>query len=145
MYEIDADEVIEATWHYDGPHNADTVTSAAQAVPLLVRYLNNATQPSKASLPYAVTAYRIISQIAAATDLLPQVLGQLARFLETQAVDPSLYDDRRDRPAFKTAIEAVIELQDAVNAARRLAKPLRAACEAAGHLGNEGPRGRSGV
>jgi hypothetical protein len=136
MEEIDADQIVEATWHYDGPHDPETVTSAAQALPRLVRYLNNATGPGKASLRYASNAYRITSQFAAVADLLPQVLGQLAHFLETHSGDPSLYDDRRDRPAAQTANEAVIELWNAVTATRQLAKPLRAACAAAGHLGS---------
>jgi hypothetical protein len=53
MQEIDPDQVVDATWHYDGPHDPETVTSAAQALPRLVRYLNNATRPGKASLRYA--------------------------------------------------------------------------------------------
>ena len=142
MPEIDAYQVVEDTWHYDGPHDPDTVTSAAQALPRLVRYLNNATGPGhdRSSLRYAVTAYQIIAQIAGVADLLPQVLGQLARFLETQSTDPSLYDDRHDRPAVKTAIEAVMGIRDAIEAARQLAKPLHVAAQAAVHLGNDDPR-----
>ena len=137
VQEIDADQVVESTWHYDGPYDPETVISAAQALPRLVRYLNNATRPGKASLRYASNAYWVTSQFAAVADLLPQALGQLAHFLETHSADPSLYDDRRDRPATQTAHEAVTELRNAVTATRQLARRLRAVCAAAEHLGND--------
>ncbi|TDX84941.1 hypothetical protein [Amycolatopsis arida] len=41
-------EVIEAHLPYDGPHSRDTVIAAAEGLPHLIRYLNNATQPGTA-------------------------------------------------------------------------------------------------
>jgi hypothetical protein len=138
MSDIDAYWAVESVWPYDGPHGPDIVTSAALALPRLVRYLNNATGPGHAttSLTCAATAYRITSHLAATADLLPQVLAQLARFLRAQAQNPTLYDDRYDRPAGPTALVAAADLDDAIKTVRGLAEALHRAAMASGHLGN---------
>lgn len=142
MPEIDVDQLIETTWPYDGPHDPDTVISAAQALPRLVRYLNNATGPGHRteSLHHMCTAYRIISQLAATADLLPQLLDQLAGFLHAQSTNPTVYDDRHDRPAAGTAVVAALDLGDAIKIVGRLVETLHAAANTASHLGNNSPR-----
>lgn len=138
----DADDVIDTAYPYDGPHDDEMVASAAAALPRLVRYLNNATGPGhrKASLTYAATAYRIVNELGAAIDLLPQVLEQVMAFLQEQADDPTLYDDRYDRPAADTAIEAALWMDTALVHSRMLASALAAVARRAGHLGNNDPK-----
>lgn len=130
---VDAYEVVERYWPYDGPYDGELVGSAALLVERLVRYLNNATTKPMA-LPYAAVAGSVIGSVHAAVAGLEQLTRQLARFAAAQAQDPSLYDDRGDRPGAQTALElaaaldacgaAVVELADRLARARRLSYRL---------------------
>lgn len=143
---LDADQVVDTHWPYDGPHDDDHTVQAARALPHLVRYLNNATGPGHQSsaLPYAAAADRVLANVAGAIGLLPQLLDQLAGFLTDQGRnDPTLHDDRRYGPnaqsAPVTAAEAAIDLKEAGLVARRLAAVLQAARARTVHLGNDDP------
>lgn len=131
---------VEDLWPYDGPHSADTVTEAATAVAQLVRYLNNATQPHLAdrTLQHAATIDRILGGIGSAVHGLRQLTDQLATAAEQQADNPTLYDDRRDRPPFRTAIRLAACLQDTRSAVGTLADDIDGARRISTHLGNEG-------
>lgn len=132
------ERLIDAAWPFDGPHTADSVEAAAVALGRLVRYLNNATGYSR-SLPDAATAYRVTSNLASVAGLLPQLLDQLARFMEQQVNDPSLYDDRRNEnhPAHRTALAVSAALGEARRAAGSMGAALALAASAASHLGND--------
>jgi hypothetical protein len=137
---IYGDDVVDTYWPYDGPHDDDHTIQAGRAIGRLVRYLNNATGPGhrESALPYAPTAYHAISGVAHAVGLLPQLLDQLAGFLDEQADDPTLYDDRHGEwAANDTAIAAADWLRDAVRHAHALGSSLSNAGRHAGHLGNE--------
>lgn len=131
--------IIERYWPYDGPHSPDSVHAAMIAVGYLLRYVNNATGPwnAKSTLPYAASADRVIGFVASSVHHLPQLLSQLEQFIEDQAGDPSLYDDRRDRPGSVTARELVDELQQARRDVAALADRLSNAAALSSHLGND--------
>lgn len=134
--EMAGSEVVEQRWPYDGPHSDDTVSDAAQALPALVRYLNNATQ-YPATMAWAATTYRTASGVASTIHLMDQLLRQLAGAMDRQVDDPTLYDDRRDRPGADTAIETSMDLHAAREALAVVARHLDAAVSHAVHLGNE--------
>lgn len=122
---------------YDGPHDRETVKDAARAITRLVRYLNNATQPSKPyTLDWANTTDSVLSNLGAAMHGLDQLFDQLAAGMQRQADDSTLYDDRRDRPGADTARAAAARLQDARKGAADLAEVLDEARADTVHLGN---------
>jgi len=132
---VDAHEVVEAHWPYDGPYDPDLTTAAALMVERLVRYLNNATQKPSA-LPYAATAGSVLASLHAAVFGLGQLAGQLSVFARVQAHDPTLYDDRHDRPGAHTASALAAAMDDVEPAAAQLAQRLARAARIASHLGN---------
>jgi hypothetical protein len=132
-------DAIEHYFPYDGPHSRDSVAGAATGAASLIRYLNNATGPgnSKQTLEWAATVYQVTSGVHALVANLDQLLRQLADAMEQQASDnPTLYDDRDDRPAGETAHEAAQWLETARQRSHTVAAALEAACEMSSHLGN---------
>src|SRR5690606_17422802 len=59
------DRAIESVWPYDGPHDRDSVVTAAASAAALIRYLNNATQPARSqrTLPYASTISDVLGSV----------------------------------------------------------------------------------
>lgn len=139
---MDAYEVVEQHWPYDGPHSDESVESAATAVGRLVRYLNNATWPYKKVVAGGPTLYRVLSSLNGAVYGLDQLLRQLQETARELAADESMYDDRRDRPARTTAIEAVAALGEAVLALGPLMRGVESATSLTCHLGHEQPARR---
>lgn len=135
---VDAAEVVEAHWPYDGPHFPELTTTAAAAIDRLVRYLNNATGKPDA-MPYVAVAGTLLASLHAAVTGTEQLAVQLARFAELQAADPTLYDDRRDRPGADTALALATELNELRSKVADLAGALDRAAELASHLGNTEP------
>lgn len=135
---IDPYAIVGEHWPYDGPYDPETTVAAATAIERLVRYLNNATQ-ERSALPYAATAGSVLSGVSSAVFGLEQLTRQLAEFLERQADDPTLYDDRRDRSGAATALDAVLELEELKPAVTALAGRLQRAASIVSHLGNEDP------
>lgn len=134
-----APDVVDRYWPYDGPHTPETVTAAAQALSGLVRYLNNATR-RRDTLPDAATVHGVVSELGIVVSRLPQLLAQLEGAADRMAADPSLYDDRRDRPATRTARELAGELAAAQVSVGPLAVRLAEAANRSARLGNEDPR-----
>ncbi len=130
-------EIVERYWPYDGPYSDEHTTAAAVMIARLGRYLNNATQKTN-GLPDAATVGRVLDDLAGAVIGYEQLLGQLAGFLEREAEhNPSLYDDRRDRPGAQTARETAVVLDDARGAVRALYLALSAPARMACHLGSD--------
>lgn len=136
--ELSGPETVQARWPFDGPHDDDTVSDAAAALPALVRYLNNATQ-YRSTMTWAATTYRTVSGVASAIHGLDQLLRQLVTAMEQQVDDPTLYDDRRDRPGAQAAIAVAIELEAVRATLQTAAGQLDVATSHAVHLGNEEP------
>jgi hypothetical protein len=131
----DARGIVEANWPFDGPHDEDTIASAATAVDQLVRYMANATY----RLPESGQGlWRIVSGLREAVSKLDQVLRYLSERAEgVVADDPILYDDRRDRPGADTAAEVAILLRLAREGLAEACKTLSQASAVASHLGND--------
>lgn len=129
---MDAQKVVERHWPYDGPHTDDTVRDAAHAVDLLLRYMANATYRPIASGPQL---WRILSHLNSGLCNLNQVLDQISRGVAGPlADDPTLIDDRRDRPGEVTAVEVA----EAIEEARQgIACRLQQAAGLASHLGHD--------
>jgi hypothetical protein len=140
---VDAYELIERHFPFDGPHSDESVTDAAIAAERLVRYMNNATWPYKKHVASGPAVYRVLSNINGAVYGLRQLLEQLQETTRELAGDESMYDDRRDRPARTTAIEAVAALGEAVLALGPLTRGIEDATSLTCHLGHETPRGQS--
>lgn len=140
----DVYDLIEQQYPFDGPHSGDTVTDAAAALSELVRYLANATGPSNSrdTLRYAARTDRVLGSLIGATYGLDQLLRQLGDALDAQAANPTLYDDRRDRPGRDTALRAVKELHAGADLAARLTAELENARSRTYHLGNDETPGR---
>jgi hypothetical protein len=129
-------DVVDHFWPYDGPHSVESVTYAARALEQLVRYLNNATRPSKKTLAYAATSNQVLGSVSTAVHGLDQLLSQVTYALDQAAGDPTLYDDRHDRSAVDTAGSAAGRLAEARFRARDLASELDGVRELTNHLGN---------
>lgn len=130
-------EIVERFWPYDGPYSDEHTTAAAVMIGRLGRYLNNATG-KRSALPYAAVVGWVLNELAEAVIGYEQLLGQLAGFLDREAeANPSLYDDRRDRPGAQTARETAAELHHAKAAVRALHAALTGPAQLAHHLGSE--------
>ncbi|MGH3484667.1 MAG: hypothetical protein ACRDPQ_15715 [Nocardioidaceae bacterium] len=124
---------------YDGPHSADTVLEAASRLDALVRYLNNATGAwnGKQTLRQASVVHNVLGGVEGAVFGLDQLLTQLAVALDRLAADPSLYDDRSDRPAAETAHDAADRVRDARDRAAAIAAGIGHARGLTMHLGHD--------
>lgn len=137
------DEIIQQHWHIDGPHDEHTTMQAGNALAELIRFLNHATGPGhrQSAMQNAAVANRTINYLHSAVAGMPQLLAQLARFLEEQADDPSLYDDRRRTQGAPTgtatALNAAVELRSAVTPVKVVQDALNKALRHTTHLGND--------
>ncbi len=130
---------VEHYFPYDGPHSRDSVADAATGAAALIRYLNNATGPGNGTrtLEWAATVDQVTGGVHALVANLDQLLRQLGDAMQRQASDnPTLYDDRGDRPAGETAREVAQGLEDARQRSHAVVAALEAAREASSHLGN---------
>jgi hypothetical protein len=142
----DATDIIAEHWPYDGPHNRDTVHSAAEAISGLVRYMNNATGPWNArnTLVYASDVDRILANLHGAVDLLPQLINQLRGFIADHSEAGEFYDDQeRGNPdrGVETAAELVDALGEVRSALGLLSIGLTSARRASNRLGNNDDTG----
>jgi hypothetical protein len=105
---------------------------AAQAI----RTLNHRTHPPALTDPTEVC--RLLAALAAIADRLPQLLGQLSRWLQTeQAADRLRADTPAADPAQITA-SAAHELTRAARTAHRLGQALDSAHQHLAHLAAAG-------
>lgn len=95
MSDIDGTQVIDEYWPFDGPHDGDTVSEAAQAMARLGRYINNATRGSVLQSPRDLRV--TVGSIATVLHQLPQLLDQVAARLERAAARTEFYDDHDSR------------------------------------------------
>lgn len=138
MDELRLIDVIEQALPYDGPHSADTVEDAARGMAYLGRYLNNATGPwnARQTLRYAPTVEVVLGGIESTAYGWDQLLRQLAAGMQGLMNDPTMYDDRHDRPALTTATEAVGGFRTIQDRAAALAAAVSEVRGQTGHLGH---------
>jgi len=108
----------------DGPHTPEYTRHVGNALAEAVRVLLYATLSD--GLEYPSDAYTLLGALATATQRMPQLVGQLASFLEAQAAAGRLADDSGDEP-LTLVRQAARELQDAAEAAGEMAASLREA------------------
>lgn len=78
----------------DGPHADEHTTGAAWLASEAIRYLNYATgSHADQGLTYPATVYTITGSLAEATGRLPQLCGQLTRWLDSECTAGHLADD----------------------------------------------------
>lgn len=135
---VDPYALVEQHWPYDGPYSDELTGSAALMIGRLARYLNNATQKPD-GLVYVAAVGRLLAELHTAVAGYEQLLTQLARFVDHQAdTNPSVYDDRRDRPGAATARDVAADLRDdVVPALRTVVDALDVAARGAYHLGSD--------
>ena len=136
--EVDGRAVVDTHWPYDGPHTPDRVIQAAAAVEQLLRYLANATAGDRAGLRGSDVA-AVLSALAGALHIVPTLTGRIAGIADRIAGDPTIYDDRRDRPGRDTALQLAVVLAEVRDAARALAGRSDQASGIASHLGHDEP------
>jgi len=75
-----------------GPHDDASITAMAQITAEAIRALNHATFPG-AALSEPATVYRVLGELAIAANRLPQLLTQLARWLDAEKTAGRLAHD----------------------------------------------------
>ena len=129
---------VELTRRLDGPHADEHTTGAANLAAAAVRFLNYATGPhSSAGLRDPATVYMITANLSAAASGLPQLFGQLTRWLETELAAGHLACDDGTPPAI-TVEAAAGRLAEATRLAERLGAELAALQSAISGLNGRG-------
>lgn len=138
---VDGAAVVDRYWPYDGPHTPETAAAAAEAIADLVRYVNNATGPGNVThtLPHASHVYGVLGSLDTAIGGLWQLAGNLLWASVNHAADPTLYDDRRDRPALDTAGKLDTALDRLREQFATVAATVDAARAHSAHLGHDVP------
>jgi hypothetical protein len=128
----------ELTRRLDGPHADEHTTGAANLAAEAVRFLNYATGPhSGAGLRYPATVYMIAANVSAAASGLPQLFGQLSRWLHDQEAAEYLANDDGTPPGITVDIAAE-RLREATRLADRLGAELAALQTAISGLNGRG-------
>lgn len=125
--------IVQHYWPYDGPHDADTVTSAVDTLAELTRYLNNAT---RTTIP-APTLYDLLGALDATANGMRQLIEQLADTAERYSQDTTLrHDAARDDPAAakRDARHAACFLRDVPDTLADLAERFAEARQPLAHL-----------
>ena len=108
----------------DGPHNPDYTREVGNVLAEAVRVLNYATLAEAPGLDGPADAYSLLGALYTATMRLPQLLTQLARFLDDWRASGQLADDHQREPAGQVR-SALTHLQYAEDAAADLTSRLR--------------------
>jgi hypothetical protein len=91
-----------------GPHDDDTITALAQITAEAVRVLNHATI-GPAGLSEPGTVYRVLGELATAANRLPQLLTQLARWLDAENTAGRLAHDSGSLPGAMAYVMARLD------------------------------------
>lgn len=141
MMTRDLSQAINEQLPYDGPHSQETVIEAASGLYQLVRYLNNATQPSMSdhTLPCASAVGEVLDGLTAVMYGSDQLLDQLRHAMASGIAGQDVYDDR-DTTRPDTGVDTAIQLRLSITELRvRLGDAVAVAHECqshAAHLGN---------
>jgi len=93
-----------------GPHSPERTREAGRTLAEAVRVLNYATRRGEDGLEHPSDVYDVTGWLNAAAQRMPQLLAQLAAFLEAKRADPWLADSRAGVPGHAaTAREAAGE------------------------------------
>ncbi|QIS13655.1 hypothetical protein [Nocardia arthritidis] len=135
---IDRSDAISMLWSTDGPHTADSITTAANGIAELWRYLAHATLRTDSEvLTDPADVYLVAGTLSAAANSAVQVLRQLHRWAEELVTMPGLThdSDRSDSELAMTAADlAAGALEESRIEMTLHAKALSTAAAALGHL-----------
>lgn len=132
---------VELGRRLDGPHADEHTADAGALVYEAVRFLNYATGPHAADgLAYPATVYAVAADLSAAVSVMPQLLGQLARWLAAEAAAGRLGTDDRTPPGDVVAA-ASARLSAAATLAAALGSELAAVQNSLSGLNGRGPNG----
>lgn len=124
-----------------GPHSPKYTSEVAWGLAECVRVLNYATgSDAAAGIAYPVTIYELLGALYSATGGMPQLLSQLARWLEDRKRAGALADDRHGdvgtavadtASALDRARSSVAALTTALQDAQNAISGLRSALDSA--------------
>jgi hypothetical protein len=117
----------------DGPHSGEYSREVAAAVTEGVRTLNHASTYPARGLDYASDVDSVLHSLRSAASRLPQLLHQLAGWLQSLYEAGRLADDRGRDPGPVLA-DTLGQLSAAITHADRLSAALREAGEATAHM-----------
>ena len=124
----------------DGLHDDETITALAQITAEAVRGLNHATFPRAVGLSEPATVYRVLGELATAANRLPQLLTQLARWLDAENTAGRLAHDSGSLPGAMAYVMARLD-QNAPRYAALLGSALDDAQQATAGLYRPGGGG----
>jgi len=134
----------ELTRRLDGPHADEHTTAAGHLAAEAVRFLNYATgSHAPDGLTYPATVYTVTADLSLAAGRMPQLLGQLTRWLDTELAAGHLGVDDRSDPAGPVH-EATAGMRRAAALAERLGRVLADVQSALGSV-NAFPRLEGGA
>lgn len=108
----------------DGPHSPAYTQEVGNALAECVRTLNHATRDGAPGLDYPGDVYTLLGALYTATGRLPQLLGQMAAFLQAQAGAGMLADNSGGDPAV-IVLDATVGLDGAQRVATDLTGTLQ--------------------
>jgi hypothetical protein len=117
---------IQVALRADGPHEPQYTAEVGNALAECVRVLNYATRDDAPGLEYAGDVYTLLGHLYTAAERLPQLLGQLAAFLNAQAATGTLADNQGRDPAIQADM-AADELTDCADRLSALTRQLHRA------------------
>lgn len=104
---------METDLNPDGPHSPEYTRELGNALAEAVRCLNYATRDDAPGLDYPADAYSLLGALYTATQRLPQLMQQVAAFLESQSATRCLADSRGGDPAM-VVLDATVGLAEAI-------------------------------
>jgi len=136
----DLEAVLAEYWPYDGPHTRETVRTAAEMVPALLRYITNGTDPvnGRVTLETAGDVHRTVTALHKTVGYLPQLLAQLERRVSDLAARGLLRDERDPVETYlgrETARDVVAALGEVLPAVNFLSARLADVQRHSTHLG----------
>ena len=103
------------TFPLDGPHSPQSVLQAAELIAEGMRYLNRATAPGAGGLETPGDVYSLLGALGDVPGRLPQLLGQIAAWLQNQPAAGKIGVDRGS--VIEAVAEACMGLGDATTGA----------------------------
>lgn len=113
--------------HNDGPHSPEYTAKVADFMAECARTLNYCTRPGSDGLEYPGDAYALLANLHLGTGRLPQLLDQIARFLDAQLAPGVTIADDQNPDVAAVIGAALVHLEYATRSANDLTARLREA------------------
>jgi hypothetical protein len=89
-----------------GPHSPGETRRVADLLAECVRHLNHATMPAQEGLQYPQDVYTLLGHLTTAMQRMPQLMRQLAAFMEAQSATGRLADHNHQDAALWARVVA---------------------------------------